>query len=122
MNELDRIFLPLSRTMDWNMAQARAVAQNLANASTPRYRRVDVDFRPFLEIARMQDRERQLEAYSRMSPTIKEDRDAVGGPDGNSVDLDQETVLLHKVLMRHELAAQLTSGKLSGLRHAITGR
>lgn len=65
----------------------QAIAQNLANANTPGYRRVDVDFASALGAAMRDDDRAGLDAFT---PAPKVDDAAAVRVDGNSVDVDRE--------------------------------
>src|SRR5438128_1883482 len=66
----------------------QAIADNIANANTPGYKRVDVDFRSALSGAlAADDPSSALDAVS-FAPV--RDSSTTGRADGNNVDIDQE--------------------------------
>jgi len=122
MNELDTTFLAVQRVMDFSQASNRAIAQNLANLNTSNYRRCIVSFDVLLEAARIGDRRRRLERLENLRPEVTVDEQSTPGPNGNNVSAERELSLLQRQALIHEFAAQMASGKLQGLRLAISGR
>ncbi len=92
-----------------------ALASNLANANTPGYQRVDVDFHGALSAA-MGDRER-LERTT-FSPTV----DATAGvvrADGSTVDVDAESARLAANALEHSAAVTVAGTRIHILQIAM---
>ena len=121
MSELDSSFLIPVRVLDWTSARARALQTNLAHASEPGYRRVDVDFATLAKAMRDEQQKGKAGAIERARPSIETDRAAVAGPSGNSVEFEREQVQIDKNALLHELATFVVNGKLNSLRSAIRG-
>ncbi len=121
MNEFDKILLPIERTLDVTALQVRAIAQNIANANTPGYRRVDASFADLIEAAKKPAGMERMRAYRSVRPELEVDESAPIASNGNSVDTDFELALLQKVALRYELATRMVNGKLSSMRMAING-
>jgi flagellar basal-body rod protein FlgB len=93
----------------------QALAANLANANTPGYQRVDVDFHGALASA-IGDRE-ALHALS-FSPA----RDASAGAvraDGSTVDVDAESAKLAANALEHQAAVQVAHARIGILQAAM---
>lgn len=80
--------------------RAQALAQNVANISTPGYRRVDVSFQSQLQTALADARETGKDVSLR--PTFEVDRAAAVRVDGNAVDVDQENALVAENALYHQ--------------------
>ena len=91
------------------------VAENLANANTPGYQRVDVDFHGALSSA-MDSRE-TLSSLS-FSPA----RDASAGAtraDGSTVDVDSESAKLAANALEQQAAVQVAHARIGILKAAM---
>ena len=92
-----------------------ALAANLANANTPGYQRVDVDFHGALASA-IDDRD-ALHSIS-FSPA----RDASVGAvraDGSTVDVDAESAKLAANALEHQAAVQVANARIGILKAAM---
>ncbi len=121
MNEIDHAFLLPSRVLDWTSARARALQSNLAHASQPGYRRVDVEFGGLLEAVRAARERGRVDVLERVRPSVAVDATAAAGENGNSVDFEREQVQIDKNALLHELATLVVNGRLNTLRAAIRG-
>ena len=94
-------------------ARQKLVASNIANADTPDYRTLDVDF------------QFELTAAAARDPQTKIDPDVVQVPgllvknDGNDVSLDREARLLAENAIRFNVASTLMRGEFKAIRSAI---
>jgi flagellar basal-body rod protein FlgB len=100
----DTVQSVLEATIQGAGLRAKALQSNLANANTPGYRRVDVDFHGELK--------RALAAKSAggsFSPQFSSQTDQAGAvrPDGSNVDIDAEGAMLAENAMEYQAAAQL---------------
>jgi flagellar basal-body rod protein FlgB len=130
----DKTSLPLiTRTMDAAMLRSRTIANNVANVTTPGYRRVEVSFeeelRTALDRTRLQGMKtdeqhfdmgrRNLadvnaEAYHPYDPTQ---------PSGvNNVDIDMEMAKLAETQIQYNYAVKFGQGLFKKLNAAIQGR
>ncbi len=104
---LDRLAGQLEHYMDLLSVRQRLVASNIANADTPGYHTLDIDFQA-------------------------EFQNAAGGPpravevgglavknDGNDVSLDRESRLLAENALRFQLASNLLRAQITQVRSAI---
>ncbi|MBN1576156.1 MAG: flagellar basal body rod protein FlgB [Chitinispirillaceae bacterium] len=123
----------LSRTMDAAMLRSRVIANNIANVTTPGYRRVEVSFeeqlrtaldRTRLQGAKTDDQhldmgrknlsEVNAEAYHPYDPTQ---------PSGvNNVDIDMEMAKLAETQIQYNFAVKFGQGMFRKLNAAIQGK
>jgi flagellar basal-body rod protein FlgB len=122
MNDLDRAFLLPTRILDWTAARARALQTNLAHASEPGYRRVEVDFASLMKAVRDEQLKGRAGALERARPSIEVDASVVAGTSGNNVEFEREQVQIEKNALLHELATFMVNSKLNTLRNAIRGQ
>jgi flagellar basal-body rod protein FlgB len=100
-------------------ARQSALAQNLANANTPGYRRVDVDFHSVLRRAA---EERTVEAadaaaHATFAPAV--DGAATMRLDGGTVDLDVEAANLSQNGLEYQALVSVARGRIAILESAI---
>jgi flagellar basal-body rod protein FlgB len=89
----------------------KLVASNIANADTPGYKAVDVDFQS--ELARFASHEPRPAAVEVQGLTVKND--------GNNVSLDREARLLAENAIRFNIASNFLRSQLKLVRSAIDG-
>jgi len=122
MSDLTGGFDVANKLMDFTSARARALATNIAHASEPGYKRVDVDFAALVESFRAERERGDAGALAKARPAPAIDRVAAAGRSGNSVDFEREQVQLDKNALLHELATFFVNSKLNTLRSAIRGQ
>ncbi|RMG09140.1 MAG: flagellar biosynthesis protein FlgB [Planctomycetota bacterium] len=105
---------PFARLLDLAATQHRVIASNIANASTPGWKRRELDFDAALRAA--------LEGGDSSHPSVRIDEESPVGPDGNSVQLERELVDLSKNTLLYQTLVRSTLSKTSMLRAAILGR
>lgn len=111
----DTTQLALERAISGASMRQSALASNLANANTPGYQRVDVDFHGALSAA-MGDRGR-LEHLS-FAPR----RDLSAGvvrADGSTVDVDSESAKLAANALEHSAAVTVAGARIQILKTAM---
>ena len=111
----DTTQLALERAIEGAGKRHEALAANLANANTPGYQRVDVDFHGALASA-MGSRE-TLQSLS-FSPA----RDASAGAtraDGSTVDVDAESAKLAANALEQQAAVQVAHARIGILKAAM---
>ena len=109
---LDRVAGQLERYMDLLSARQKLVASNIANAETPGYKTVDLDFDAEFRNA--------LQGQS-AQPRAVEVTGLVVNHDGNNVNLDREARLLAENDLRFNVAEALLKGEVQETRMAING-
>ncbi len=101
------------------------MAQNVANAQTPGYKRQDVCFRSFLQragesqIALLSSNDRHMAGENSRELRVTENLSSVT-PDGNGVDMDLEMGELSSNALYYAAVSRQMSAYLSMLRKAIT--
>ncbi len=111
----DTTQLALERAISGASTRHSALASNLANANTPGYRRVDVDFHGALSAA-MGDRER-LEHLS-FAPSADLSAGAMRA-DGSTVDVDAESAKLAANALDHSAAVTVAGTRIHILQIAM---
>jgi len=107
---IDSITNSLEHYMDMLAARQKLVASNIANADTPGYKTVDLDFQNSLNSA--------LEGGT---PHAAEVAGLAARNDGNNVDLDREARLLAENALRFSIASNLMHSSLQQVKEAIQG-
>ena len=110
------------RVMDFTSARARALTTNLAHASEPDYRRVDVDFATLAKALRQSEPAERERLLAKAQPKAVDDPEAPAGLNGNNVTFEKEQVEVERNALVHQLAALMVSSQLQALRAAISGR
>jgi flagellar basal-body rod protein FlgB len=115
---IDTTQLALERTIAGAAQRHNALAANIANASTPGYRRVDVDFHGALAAALgSSDAKASIERTefaARLDSTV--------GPtqaDGNSIDIDNESAKLAANALEQQAAVSVAKTRNAILRSAM---
>jgi flagellar basal-body rod protein FlgB len=111
--------LALERAIEGAGKRHEALAANLANANTPGYQRVDVDFHTALAAAvgREGDADSALKGLS-FAPT----RDTSAGAtraDGSTVDVDAESAKLAANALEQQAAVQVAHARIGILKAAM---
>lgn len=115
-------YVATKKMMDATAMRQQAIASNIANVETPKYKRVDVApiFAQELKSAVSTQDARRI---STLRPRIIEDSTAIAvNRDGNNVQFENEMMNMSQNTVAHALESQLITGSLLRLRLAITGR
>jgi flagellar basal-body rod protein FlgB len=115
----DTTQLALERAIEGAGKRHEALAANLANANTPGYQRVDVDFHGTLTAA-IERGDESREALQSLSFTPA--RDASAGAtraDGSTVDVDAESAKLAANALEQQAAVQVAHARIGILRAAM---
>lgn len=113
MKLFDTTLTTLKDALDLRLARQSVLAANLANADTPGYKPVDLDFEAAMAEASAgaaADPERFVVPAEGISP----------GFDGNGVDLDQAMVGVADNAIQYGAAARAASKKLAILRYVAS--
>ena len=114
---IDSTQVALQRAIEGAAARNTALAANLANAETPGYQRVDVDFHSVL--AQAMDSGDPDATLSRVSFAATPDGSGSVRADGSTVDVDAESAKLAANGLEHQTAVQLAAARLDILRSAM---
>lgn len=115
----------MQRALDGAWTRHEVLAQNVANAETPGYKRQDVDFQSFLRnaqsggLALASPHKGHIAGDSMSQLRVTEDRSSVT-PDGNGVDIDKEMGEVSSNALYYAAISRQMSAHLSMLRKAIT--
>jgi flagellar basal-body rod protein FlgB len=114
----DTTQLALERSISGAAQRQQSLAANIANASTPGYQRVDVDFHSALNAAMgASDPDKALAGAS-----FQTTADRSIGPvaaDGSGIDIDAESAKLAQNTLDQETAVQVLHTRLAILRAAM---
>ena len=115
----DTTQLALERAIEGAGKRHEALAANLANANTPGYRRVDVDFHGTLAaaISRGEESREALDSLS-FAPAADASAGAVRA-DGGTVDVDVESAKLAANALEHQAAVQVAHARIGILKAAM---
>lgn len=125
----------LHRTMDATMLRRRVIADNIANADTPDFKRSDVNFesflkkalesektRPVLEMTVTSDKHipnyRPLD-YRDVTPVKYFDYLSTTDNNGNNVDLEQEGMLALENQMNYDLMVSIVANQFSQVNSVL---
>ena len=115
---IDTTQLALERSISGASQRNEALAANIANASTPGYKRVDVDFHGALAAALgSSDAKSALESTSfttQADPTV-----GVTQADGNSIDVENESAKLSANALEQQAAVSVAKTRNAILRAAM---
>ncbi len=111
----DTTQLALERAIQGASQRQVALSSNLANANTPGYQRVDVDFHGALSAA-MGDRE-MLE-HTTFTPATDASA-VVTRADGSTVDVDAESAMLAANALEHQGAVTIAATRTSIMQIAM---
>jgi flagellar basal-body rod protein FlgB len=112
----DTTQISLSKAMEGSTMRQQAIAQNIANADTPGYRRVDVNFESALKDALQTNSSSAVDAVSFAQKT---DASAPVQADGNSVDLSTESAAEAMNGLDYEALTQVSATRISILQNAM---
>ena len=114
----DNTQLALERAMSGAALRQEVLANNLANAETPGFRRSDVDFHSTLAQAMKTDDAEAIE-----STTFSPETDSqVLRADGNGVDIDVESANMAKNGLEYEAMLSIAKARIGILQSAIGSR
>ena len=115
----DTTQLALERAIEGAGKRHEALAANIANANTPGYQRVDVDFHSALQAAiDSGDDSRTAVEHLSFSPA----KDASAGAtraDGSTVDIDSESAKLAANALEQQAAVQVAHARIGILKAAM---
>ena len=115
-------YTAVKKMMDVSAMRHAAIASNLANVSTPGYKRVDLS-KSFEEELKARIGARDTDAVVAATPFTEIDSlTPATRADGNNVQIDRELLDMSKNTMNFDALTNFASGSLKQLKMAITGR
>ena len=120
----------LHRTMDVSLLRRNVIADNIANADTPNFKRSVVNFESELKRALESERESGLEAkmtnprhiafnrvydYKDVGPRRVLDYLSTIDNNGNNVDLEEESMLILQNQLNYDMMSRIVSNQFSQL-------
>ena len=114
-------FQAQTRALDASALRHQAIAHNLANANTPRFKRQEVQFETELSRALNSSSKSGGASVSNVQPRLVTVNDTSGRADGNNVNLELESAKLAENAMRFEVLSQSVGGYFAGLKNVING-
>ena len=126
----DTTYASLKKGIEGTALRHKAIAQNIANVSTPGYKRKDVKFEDALKKAigrsgikgtRTNSRHIPIQANSpsEVIPEFIVDKQPALRVDGNNVDVDQEMAMLAKNAGKFMAMTEILSRKYTMFRRAL---
>lgn len=110
------------KMLDAAALRQEAIAANIANAETPGYRRLDVNF-DFADQLRNSLRTGELDRTMEIKPKLVEDTHArTVRPDGNTVEIEHELLAMNRNAAEYDYLTEIVSRNIKQLKLAITGR
>jgi flagellar basal-body rod protein FlgB len=116
----DTTQLALERAISGASTRQEALAANIANADTPGYQRVDVDFHGALAAAMGSSDRRSAMERTGFTPTVDKSVGAMRA-DGSTVDIDSESAKLAANALDQQAAVQVAASRIQILKFAIGG-
>ena len=114
---IDTTQMALERSISGAAQRHEALAANLANASTPGYRRVDVDFHGALSAALGSGDKATVEHTAFQTQT--DSTVGVTQADGNSIDVDNEAGKLAANALEQQAAVSVHKARTAIIRSAL---
>ena len=116
----DTTQLALERAISGASTRQEALAANIANADTPGYRRVDVDFHGALAAAMGSSDRRSALERTGFTPSVDKSAGATRA-DGSTVDIDAESAKMAANALDQQAAVQVAASRIQILKLAIGG-
>ncbi len=120
----------LAKYLDVETLRQKLVAQNIANISTPGYKRLNLRFEDCLQDALNPDKmnmETSLENHisnipdvNKLEPFVEKDNTSETRADLNNVNLEHEMTILSANTIQYNLVMQRLTGSLQQLSYVIT--
>lgn len=129
---VDKTTLLLQKNLNLRLQNQQIIAGNVANAQTPGYSAKRLEFQTALRQAADSSEHGMTVTNSRhISPggggidavqgTVTEVKNTQGIGDGNSVDVDQEMLLMAQNQLMYEASVQLLNKKMGIIKYVVQG-
>lgn len=108
-----------SKALDATLLRQNMISNNISNADTPGYKRVDVRFQELLA-KQIDTNERNGIDIEAIEPSVYTDQTAYANRmDGNNVDIDTEMSELAKTKLRYDTLIQRTTAQISRYKYIL---
>ena len=115
----DTTQLALERAIEGAGKRHEALAANIANANTPGYQRVDVDFHGALQAAMGGDEDSNTALEGLSFSAAKDASAGATRADGSTVDVDAESAKLAANALEQQAAVQVAHARIGILKAAM---
>lgn len=131
MNVNDKTFQALSTSLKFREMRQEVGSSNVANAVTPGYKAMKLDFEEALARAVDSDGQLGMEStderhfnvggggFNNLEPEIYEDPNGVVSENGNTVDVENEMARMAENKLMYDTTVQLMNKKLGLMKYAI---
>lgn len=127
------IFNAVKKRMEWTAQRQEVLAQNIANADTPKFRAHDMKPYEFKEIVRQEAMQINMTTSGPnhlmgKTKTIRDFSDEAArspyetSPDGNSVILEEQMTKMNETAISHRFTNEIYRKQLGLIKIALTGR
>ncbi|MBT6048309.1 MAG: flagellar basal body rod protein FlgB [Candidatus Scalindua sp.] len=117
--KMDNNVVLLSKLLDLTQTKNKVLANNIANANTPGFKKFDVTFHNELQKA---VESKNIGKIKQLQEKIAVSSEKSSKKDGNNVDLDKELVSFYRTSDRHNIYLEILAKKFKGMLAAINGR
>lgn len=117
--KMDNNVVLLSKLLDLTQTKNKVLANNIANANTPGFKKFDVTFHNELQKA---VESKNIGKIKQLQEKIAVSSEKSSKKDGNNVDLDKELVSFYRTTDRHNIYLEILAKKFKGMLAAINGR
>lgn len=126
MDLFNRTIASLERSLDYSMAKNRAIAHNIANVDTPRYKAKDVVFKNILQektiqAKRTHPRHLTFEGDQPSNYRVITKSHTMYNHNRNNVDIDREMAELAKNQIYYQAIVDRLNGEFNNLQTVIRG-
>ncbi len=133
LSKLDQYFDFNTQALKLRSYRQQLLASNIANADTPNYKAVDIDFARELKrvsgkapgdvrMATTNQRHLQATSGNPYNATIMYRNSVQPNIDGNTVNMDEERANFAENALRYETTTRMLNGQIKGLMAAIQSR
>ena len=117
---VDKNMMMLEKAVSGASLRHKAILNNIANANTPGYKRIDVDFKTSLKA--FLDKgidDKSLKELESVSADIKREENTSLRTDGNNIDIEKEMALMAKNSLEYDYYMSLLSRKIRMIKSVI---
>jgi flagellar basal-body rod protein FlgB len=132
MNVNDKTYQALATALNFREMRQEIISSNIANANTPGYKSMNLDFEGALARALDVDGNRSMNTsesnhynvgnggFDNLSPEVYEDPNGVVSENGNTVDVESEMSRMAENKLMFDTTVQLLNKKIGLMKYAIS--